>query len=215
MRIILYFIFLATFMVSCSHIKKTLTHDEEVKDAKTPAVSFFQKGVKFFQKNQLKKALNLFEQINHQDKNFILALLEIQKIHYINKDWDQFFGRAFYYRNMLLSSKALAQKNFHQDLLTLEILALLRHCQFFPANQLHIYSLELAKKLKKPSSNIKKTKYFLTLQKRVGDPLKKPSDWKQDTHLWPVTSQQLKWVDNPKNIKMRVQNVCLPHTKEK
>ena len=110
-----------------------------------------------------------FEKLSYGEEGFLLALVEIQKINYIQEDWNRFFGLASYYRKKLLSSQEKAILNFQQNLLALEALALIRHCRFSSARQVIEWSLALAKNIKKPALKIQKTAHFLKLQTKVGD----------------------------------------------
>ena len=80
---------------------------------------------------------------------FLPAIIEIQKINYIEQDWTRFFGLASYYKKKFLVSREMSIKYFRQEILALEILALVRHCRLPEALQTMKWSLELAKKIKK------------------------------------------------------------------
>lgn len=61
---------------------------------------------------------------------FPLALLELQKIRYQKRDWQTFFGGATYYRYRIHPETPLP------EMILLESLALMRHCQFDAAERL-------------------------------------------------------------------------------
>lgn len=161
-----------------------------------------------FRKNELSEAREWLEKLNYEEEGFLFALLEIQKINYIEKDWDRFFGLASYYRKKLLYSPEMATKNFKQEMLTLEILALIRHCRYPEASQVIEWSLALAENIKKSSSKIKKTIYFLKLKTQTGDEKVKRTDWEKQINLWPVDPKNINRLDNPKYLRMKVDSKC-------
>ena len=174
-----------------------------------PHSSVYVKGLYAFHKGDLDAALGQFQKLNRGDLNFVSGLLEIQKINYSKGRWDHFFGLAGYYRNVLLSSDKIALKNFREEFLALEILALARHCRFSSAGGIINWSLKLAKRIKKPAKKIKKTVSFFNLKKLIGD-TKNNTKHKQkdDTYLWPLQFKQLEKVDNPKHLRMKVKSQC-------
>ena len=192
--------------VSCSHTEFNTTRPGDA-----DSVSAFAKGQVLFHAGKTAPARARFEQLNYGDNHFIPALLEIQKINYINQDWDRFFGLAVYYRTVLLSAYPRVVKNFHQDLLTMEILALLRHCRFEDSRKIINWSLRLARDIQKDSSRIKEAVRFFNLKTLVGDRTadkKDSSGWKNQLYFWPLSHSQLFMLDNPKNLKVRVKSQC-------
>ena len=169
----------------------------------------FNKGLKLFQNGQLSLARTSFENINRQDSYFVPALVEMQKINYQKNQWGRFFGLALYYRNLLLSDPKSAHKNFKQNPLALEILALIRHCRFKESQKVKEWSLKMAKTLNLPASQIKKTNMFFNLKKLVGDQKKQNiKNIEEQISLWPLKNKELKWMDNPKNLRVKVSSQC-------
>ncbi len=193
------------FFFSCTHVNKSV----DVTSIKG-AQARFSKGVGLFQKGQLTSARNQLETLNYGDAYFVSGLLEIQKINYINNDWDRFFGLAVYYRNVLLSDDKRSSYHFRQEFLTLEALALLRHCRFQDSKKVMNFSLTLAKRIKKDSSKIKKVNYFLSLDKLLGiQNQDKNVNWQDQIYYWwPLDVSYLKQIDNPKNLRVKVNSQC-------
>ena len=202
------FLLFCLFLFSCTHIKHTVFNNVGSLSLKQSYA--FVKGVDLFQAGKLNEARGQFEMLNRGDKYFILGLLEIQKINYIKNDWDRFFGLAVYYRNVLLSSHEMFIRNFQQELLTLEVLALIRHCRFYESGQLIKWGMELAEKIKKDYSKIKKTIYFFNLKTLIGDQEQNQNkgDWRERIYLWPLYPNQLRWLDNPKHLRVKVDSQC-------
>ena len=121
--IICCYIFISLFCISCVH---TLKKDKNLK--KQNSYHHFKEGFSFFKKGKLDQARVYFEKINKNQKYFIPSLLEIQKINYLQQKWDQFFGLAWYYREVLLSLPKVSSQKFKQEMLALEMLALVKHC---------------------------------------------------------------------------------------
>ncbi len=203
------------FFFSCTHIRSSqksgaLTGDQkpEQDQVRKKPSDFLIMGWNFFKQKKLNEARIWLEKLNYGDEGFISSILEIQKINYIQKDWTRFFGLAVYYRKKLLSSDETSIKNFRQEMLALEILALIRHCRFPEALKIIEWSLGLAEKIKKDSSKISKTVYFFKLKKQVDGIKTKKTDWGKQIHLWPVNSDRIKWLSNPKNLRMKVKSQC-------
>ena len=202
--LLFYFVFF-----SCIHTVQTISDNTNTIQP-IKGTSIFLTGVNLFKKGNFVAAKKYFETLNYGDKYFLLALLEIQKINYLTKRWDQFFGVAIYYREIFLFSNKTAKENFQQEMLVLEILALIRHCRFYESKQIIEWTLNLTEELNKDASKIKKAAYFVNLKKWIGDQKKKEkeTDWKEQIYYWPVHSNQLKLLDNPKNLRVKVNNQC-------
>ena len=212
------------FLFSCTHIneKPIAVNSSEYSNFGSPfrpkkqlkktdgKLSVFLRGVDLFQKGELTAARDQFETLNYGEPDFVSGLMEIQKINYIHKDWDRFFGLAVYYRRVLLSNDKLSVSYFRQDLLTLEILALFRHCRFQDSGKIIKWSLALAKRIKKNSSKIKQTKDFLSLSKLFDTQSqhKTKVKWKNQIYWWPLDISQLKQLGNPKNLRIRMDSQC-------
>ena len=169
----------------------------------------FDKGLRLFQQGHLLSARILFESFHRGDTNFVPALVELQKINYREKQWDRFFGLALYYRSLLLSSPKDWRTNFRQKPLALEILALIRHCRFKESQKIKEWSLNLAQSLNTDSHYIKKTANFFKLKKLIGDQKTgTQNSLNEQIHSWPLKQQELKWVDNPQNLRVKVKSQC-------
>ena len=198
--------------VSCTHIKNKnpdISISSAAADCPDP-FSYIEAGWRFFQKKNLIAARACFENINYGDSRFVPALLEIQKINYIEADWSRFFGLTFYYRKKLLATKRMTADNFRQKMPALEILALLRHCRFEEAFHIMEWSLKTAQRAGKDASQIQKAADFFKLKEKVGDSKSKAvwMDWQNRVHLWPVNFNQLKGLDNPKRLRAQVKSKC-------
>lgn len=195
-------------LLSCSH-SNTKTSRSITSQSRIARKAYI-KGVALFKKENLSSARTNFENINKGNKYFVPALLEIQKMNYIQGNWDSFFGIANYYRTVLLDSKSAARKHFQQELLALEVLALIRHCRFNLAYQIVDYGLSVGRTVNKNTLKIRQSGYFFKLKELVADKkLKKQgTDIIRRMHFWPLKTDQLEWMDNPKNIKVKVKSKC-------
>ena len=195
-------------LVSCQHGHQDKKNS--IKDQNKAARSSYIKGVSLFKKEKLNVAQGKFESVNRGNKYFVPSLLEIQKINYIQGDWDSFFGIANYYRSVLLDSKTSVQRYFQQDLLALEVLALIRHCRFNLAYQVVEYGLSIGRSANKKVLKIRQAGYFFKLKELVASKKfkKKNTGLIKRMNFWPVKRRQLDWLDNPKNIKVKVKSEC-------
>lgn len=173
-----------------------------------PGPDYLKAGVQLFHEGSLQPARACFERLSYGSEGFGQALLEIQKINYTEKDWSRFFALAVYYRNKLLPSKRGLAEHFQQEMLALEVLALLRHCRFPEALQIMEWSLKAAEEAGKDSSKIQKAANFLKLKERVGDRPGKWMDWGKRVYLWPVSAGGAISLDNPKRLRARVRSQC-------
>lgn len=82
------------------------------------------------EKPDLERAEPLLLEVPANAGEFPLALLELQKIRYQKREWQQFFGGALYYRHRIHPEVQMP------EMILLESLALLRHCQFDAAERL-------------------------------------------------------------------------------
>lgn len=198
------------FIFSCAHFqppeqsKETQSKHQEKKES----FGFLVKGLDLFKKKKFSESRKWLEKLNHGDEGFLLALLEIQKINYIEEDWDPFFGLASYYRKKFLYSPEKAAANFRQNMLALEILALIRHCRLPEALQVIEWSLALAKNIKKEASRIQKTIHLLKLKTQLGEKKIQSTDWKKQINLWPVAPENINRLNNPKYLRMKVDSKC-------
>lgn len=206
---IYYLLFIIYIFPSCVSVNNKSAYSiKKLKNNKQHHV--FTKGVKLFHKKKLIVARKQFEKLNLGDKDFFSALLEIQKINYIKNNWDRFFGLAIYYRSQLNFAHKISFKNYKQELLVLEILALIRHCQFTESKKLIKWSIALAKKHKQPFFKIKKTIYFMNLKALIKNKKKetKTLKFKNQINIWNIKSHQLNLLDNPKHVNMKVIDQC-------
>lgn len=99
--------------------------------------------------NDLKKAYGTLESVDSDTLAYRMAYLEMQKIHYRLQDWDRFFGFAQFYRKKLLP------QFFQPELISLEALALTKHCQYDASIRVIEFAKELTSILKngKPKNN--------------------------------------------------------------
>lgn len=77
----------------------------------------------------LATAENLLQSVPFDDPDFAWALLELQKLRYRRGDWKKFFGGMVLYRYQVAKQTELP------ELLILESMALIQHCQFRPSGQ--------------------------------------------------------------------------------
>ena len=80
------------FFFSCTHLNKPSDDSLKVQNKKNQDLfPSFNPGLGFIKKGKLSEARNQLEKLSYGEEGFLLALLEIQKINYIEQDWDRFF----------------------------------------------------------------------------------------------------------------------------
>lgn len=118
------------------------------------------------QKKELEKAYETLDTVPQDSLSFRIAFLEMQKVHYRQQSWDKFFGYATYYRKKLLGTF------FQPELLVLEALALVKHCQFEVASNFVFASQQIVSELKEGDASqnaTAKALYHRELKKLAGD----------------------------------------------
>ena len=201
------FAVILTGLVSCGHYQQNLSSESSLT---TRSKKAYFKGLTLFKKKKLDSSRAYFENINKGSKYFVPAILETQKINYIQGKWDQFFGAANYYRLALLANDAAARRYFQQEILALEVLALIRHCRFDLAYQVVEYSLALGRRIHKNTLKIQQAGYFFKLKKLSVSKKTKKQNIKfiRRMNFWLLQPNQLKELDNPKNLRMQVKSKC-------
>ena len=201
------------FFFSCTHFEplKLPNNSIEVQSKNQNDKKSFNSlvsGWSLFKEGKLNEARSQLENLNYGGESFLPAILEIQKINYIEKDWDRFFALASYYRKRLLYSTEISVENFRQEMLALEILALIRHCRLSEALRIIEWSLWLAREINKDSSTIQKTVHFFKLKTKIGEKKVQKIDWERQINLWPVDTESVKRLGNPKHLRMKVNSQC-------
>ena len=104
-----------------------------------------------------------------EERVFSLPFWKFKKLITLKRIGTVFFGLASYYRKKLLYSTEISVENFRQEMLALEILALIRHCRLSEALRIIEWSLWLAREINKDSSKIQKAVHFLKLKTKIGE----------------------------------------------
>ena len=210
MNKIIYFyfhIFILLCSVSCVSISST--KNTKTSQKKQNPYSSFNKGLQFFKKGDLDTARMYFERVDKTQRYFVPSLLEIQKINYLQKKWDQFFGLAWYYREVLLSSAKISPQNFKQELLALEVLALIQHCYFEESNKIIKWGIQKARSLNRSSLKIRQAGFFSRKFFNKNPELKEVhNSWREHVFFWPLELYQLPWIDNPKKLRIKINDRC-------
>lgn len=201
------------FFFSCTHFEPLKSPDHSVKvqsknQDNKQSFSSLMSGWSLFKEGRLNEARSQLEKLDYGGESFLSAILELQKINYIEEDWDRFFGLASYYRKKLLYSTEISVQNFRQEMLALEILALIRHCRLSEALRIIEWSLWLAREINEDSSKIQKTVHFLRLKTKIGEKRVQKTDWERQINLWPVDTESVKRLTNPKYLRMKVNSKC-------
>lgn len=148
----------------------------------------------------------------------------LQKKHYEASSWDRFFGFAAFYRGYVI--RETPTKTFIPDLVILELLGLIKHCQFEPAAKVLKLSRQIAQRVyPKNSDDLKKLEVRLGM---IGDyiklqghmptavtteevirkiqPFSKTLEWKIPTQTRSATVQLA--IKNPMAIRLFVEDLC-------
>lgn len=170
-------------------------------------------------KDKISEAYEKFDQIPVDSSEYSVALLEMQKIHYKLGEWDKFFGFATYYRNQRMS------QFFIPELLLLESMALIKHCQLELANKILDQTKKILSKNINPSitnkssrEKIQAVEDLLFLQMKMPGNIQTLSKdhWMRifsHTQEWKISNQSREKiashvVKNPRALRVYVRNIC-------
>lgn len=167
-------------------------------------------AISALQRNDLNEAYKALDQIEMTAPEYQIAFLEMQKVHYRQKNWDKFFGYATYYRKNMLK----AAPNVHHMLL--EILALSKHCQYDAAEKIFAAASEYV--TKDYLSQYKAIADILNLQRELDghvrtSPVKAPFEVLTPTVHWYIPEANRAAlmsgaVKSPRGIRVVVKSAC-------
>lgn len=175
----------------------------------------YQKALGLLRQGKSAEAYPLLESISLDSEESKLSLVELQKLHYQRQEWDKFFAYAVFYRQKLLADPSLWQKNFSSRMISLEILALTKQCQWESAHQVGQLGLKIAQTLQSPEiAEIEHALVYLPpLQKlkNIQGPPKEtsiPHSIQRRTRYWPIQTKTLSAIEHPKFLRLKVENRC-------
>jgi hypothetical protein len=155
--------------------------------------------------------------IRVSDPLFLEALTELQKIRFQKGDWEAFFGNALYYRKAFLTKPDELQTGFRARLLSLESVALAKHCQWDQARALAKASIDLGYSLTAPNaselSELRETLYYIELSHKfpllpVKPPGEEPRSYFSSSVYWKVRDQSIARIRNPDLLRVKVTDQC-------
>lgn len=179
------------------------------------AESSYVQGLKLQEEGQEPAAYQLWDSMSPEDPEYPDALTELQKIHYRRQEWQKFFGYARFYREKVLRSDEGLKTKLRARLISLEAMALAKHCQWGPSRDL----IDIALKLPQISSlsdrsELDEVRSYLELHhayphsnEAAGQP-DKPRTLFTARVFWSLTSEQVARLSHPKNLRVVVENRC-------
>ncbi len=153
--------------------------------------------------SEYEKKLAVLEKVESNSKDLPRAFEKAAILFYKNQKWDRFFGTARTARKFLKPSSQL------EKIELLEVLALLRHCQWKAAQE----KAEEALSRSEPLSQDAKTLYLLLVGDEVTVPqegvLEKnsPEPFSTKRFHWPLPTSQLKQL-KPLTLRKKVTSLC-------
>jgi hypothetical protein len=176
----------------------------------------FVAALKDLQSGKIKDAQEKLLQIKVSDPIYLDALTELQKIRFKKGEWQTFFGNALYYRKKFLSDKDVPSTFFRARLLSLESVALAKHCQWDMSRALAKASIDLGYSMSNPVANdlseLRQALYYIELSHEFQAPAKlqatPANGFFSSTVLWKVRGQSVAKVQNPDLLRIRVENRC-------
>ena len=165
-----------------------------------------------------------------ESQEFPRAVLDLQKLHYSQKDWGRFFAYAAFYRNYLLKNVENPEAlkiGFKGRLFSLEALALGKHCLWDQARSIAQMGTRLAEKLDTP--HLPELEHTLELLRLMHHYPLEPSTTRvhpsapesplnsrgtstaslfSSIRLWPIDAKRISAVKHPKFLRLSVANHC-------
>lgn len=138
---------------------------------------------------------------------FLSVLFEEQKTLYKKGDWDRFFSNALFYRYHFLLTKEKREKYFIEEMITLEILAYAKNCQWEEVGSIIKGVNEFSSEADQKKMEILKAK--INLLKAV--PLTKIDEKpvvESNKVLWALETNKITQIKHPKEIIVKVENKC-------
>lgn len=194
-----------------------------IQTANAQALSPYAEALSALKENKTSLAYEILESIPETDSNFIPALAELQKLHYKQQDWSKFFAYSIFYRQKFLQEKHKWNTNFNAQLLTLEALALGKHCRWEEAYSIVNYGLSVANQIQSPGSlptpskdtkDLKLVLIFLPPLKtypRTQTPTQEgeiPHSIFRSLKYWPMDTRMLSSIAHPKYLRFRLESKC-------
>jgi hypothetical protein len=174
-----------------------------------------QKALVLLSKEKIQEAYALLEKVSPDDPSFTLATVELQKIHYRTEDWQKFFAYALFYRKGVLTSREQAVQHFQARMISLEALALSKHCQWKEASDLiHSVIQSDIPMSDTDKSELQETLAYLKLQKgfaeiaRARESSSKPSPFFNSSSYWNLSHEQMMRLPHPKHLRVVVKSRC-------
>jgi len=160
------------------------------------------------------QAIESLEAVAVNDPAYVDALAELQKIHYAHGEWQKFFANAIFYRQRLLDNETAIKRNLRARPVSLEILALARHCLWSEATALAVLA-RAAAAMHRPAetAEIDKTISYLRLQHAFPEAAmtngqsRTGSSIFSNTILWRPGSG-LRHIQHPKVLRVVVESRC-------
>ena len=175
----------------------------------------FQRGIELAKEGRITEAYAHLESVLPQSPEFLSSLLELQKLHYQEQRWDRFFAYANFYRQKVLADPTNWSQNFNPRFFALEILALVKHCQWQTAEQVGQWGLHIAREIQFSSvGEIQRALNYLPPLERYktihrhANQSSIPSSIQSRTRYWPIHSQTMSYVDHPKQLRMKIESRC-------
>ncbi len=176
-------------------------------------VSSFQWAKNLIAQGKEHEAYSLLDQIPVQDSEFLSALLELQKIHYTQNEWDKFFAYSIFYRQRYLTQPPF---RLVSTLLSLEVLALSKQCLWEEALSLVEFGIDKSQSLKDKKSLEELEQAAAVLKLHHSFPKlrneKKGSDvphgvLRSDLY-WPIRANLIDTVQHPRFLRLKIENRC-------
>jgi hypothetical protein len=178
--------------------------------------SLYQQALLELDQAKIDSAYAHLEQLTASDAEFVDALVEEQKIHYLRGEWQKFFGYARFYReNLLFKNSVPVAPAFRARLFSLEILALAKHCRWKEALAVGELGQAIAQSIGlPPSAELGRALTFLHLDTQYPNALEGKEQGRSPWYVrdgkiyWPLQANQLQYVTHPRAVRVVVQSRC-------
>lgn len=169
-------------------------------------------------RGKVSSAYDEFETVSRKNDDFLLSLVELQKLHYKQQEWSKFFAYSVFYRKVYLNDSAQWKDNFKARVFTLEALALGKHCLWDQAYFILSQGIEIAKQLNSPDlEELEHALIFFPSLKSYTHPSLKaqenkhiPTAFFRDTNYWPIDFKNnlLNQIPHPRVLRLKVESRC-------
>lgn len=170
----------------------------------------FQNAMELLRRGNTTEAYAILESIPETAPDFTDALVELQKIHYRNQDWERFFAYAQFFRHRILAGTLTLRAR----MISLESFALAKHCQWETSQSVLNWALTETAIQSKAHDELLETKDYLRLHSSFPHEAIRSAQGNgigtlfSRTKAWKIQAKRLDNIPHPKYLRLHLDSQC-------